>query len=115
MELPVIDFYGFVGIVIPGTLLLVAVEYLFGLKGLNSLLIPDNFGSLGIHLLMAYFVGHLLQGVGNLLEFIYWKLWKGMPTDWPITHQTKNVFQKQFPRFASLLNNRNPKVIPRKR
>ena len=52
---------------------------------LKSLLLPDNLGSATVYLVLAYAVGHLVQGLGNLFESGYWKLWKGMPTDWPFS------------------------------
>ena len=109
MELPAINFYGLVGIVLPGTLLLVSAQYVLGLKGLDSLLIPDNFGNLGVHLLIAYFVGHLLQGVGNFLESFYWKFWKGMPTDWPVTRSAKNYFPNAISQVCKLTDQKEPK------
>lgn len=52
---------------------------------LRPLLLPDNLGSAMVYLVLAYAVGHLVQGLGNLFESGYWKLWMGMPTDWPFT------------------------------
>lgn len=53
---------------------------------LKPLLLPDNLGSATVYLILAYAVGHLLQGLGNLFENGYWRIWNGVPTDWPYSH-----------------------------
>jgi hypothetical protein len=86
------DFYEFVAIIIPGSAFLVGIGYLFGVEKLDALLKPQTFGGLGVHLVLAYVTGHLLQGIGNGIESIYWRAWKGMPTDWPITRPGGSSF-----------------------
>jgi hypothetical protein len=85
----VVDFYEFVSLIVPGSALLVVVGYMFDVRGISSLLAPQDFGSLGIHLILAYITGHLLQAIGGFLEALYWKAWKGMPSDWPISRSQK--------------------------
>jgi hypothetical protein len=80
-----VDFYEFVSLIVPGSALLVVVGYVFDIREMGDLLAPQDFGSLGIHLILAYITGHLLQAVGCFLEALYWKAWKGMPSDWPIS------------------------------
>ena len=94
IELPAIDFYGFVGVIVPGTILLVSVSLLFKNKELESLLAPENIGGLGIHLILAYIFGHLLQSIGNIIESVYWGLWQGMPTDWPVSKSRNRKFSQ---------------------
>lgn len=77
------DFYEFTGILVPGALTLAILGLLLPgippmLQGVGSI----SVGSLGIFVLLAYAAGHLIQGVGNLVESIFWKLQGGMPTDW---------------------------------
>lgn len=96
------DFYEFVGILVPGSVLLVAIGYLFDIGSLNFLLAPDSFGGLGVHVLIAYVIGHLLQAVGNVFEGIYWKAWAGMPTDWPVTKPETNKFPTAIESVVSL-------------
>ena len=92
MKLRAIDFYEFVGIVVPGSVLLVSVGYLLSAAKLAALLAPEAFGSFGVHVILAYVVGHLLQGLGNVIESLYWRAWKGMPTDWPVTSPANPQF-----------------------
>ena len=86
------DFYEFVGILLPGAMLLMAVGYTFNIDLLSSVLIPTSFGGLGAHVLIAYVAGHLLQAVGHSFDSVYWRIWKGMPTDWPITRTESNRY-----------------------
>lgn len=76
------DFYEFTGILVPGATVLAGV----------LLLVPDfikpesikdvSVGGLGLFIVVAYVLGHLVQAVGNGVESVWWKLWGGMPTDW---------------------------------
>lgn len=94
------NFYEFVGILIPGVLLFVGIGFFLpDNTALQPLLLPDNLGSATVHLMLAYAAGHLVQGLGNAFESGYWKLWKGVPTDWP--------FRRPSPQFPA----RNKELI----
>lgn len=84
-KIPAFGVYDFMGNIVPGTVTLVLLGLLFDLSPFQSILAPDNFGSLGVHVILAYFIGHLVQFGGNLFEQAYWRLWSGMPTDWPFS------------------------------
>jgi hypothetical protein len=75
-------FYEQVGIVIPGSVFLVGLLFYF--PALNALMAKDGvtLGQFGIFLLLSYASGHLLAAVGNALEWLFWKVAGGMPTDW---------------------------------
>lgn len=72
--------------------MLIGIGLLFDLGSANILLIPNGVGILGAHLLAVYVLGHLVQAVGNIIEIVYWRPWKGMPTAWPITRTERNRF-----------------------
>lgn len=79
------DFYEFAGVIAPGVVVLLAAaliwpDYLGSIQKLDVTL-----GGFGLALLIAYVAGHLLQGVGNLLEEGWWKVMGGWPSDWPRT------------------------------
>jgi hypothetical protein len=76
------DFYEFTGILVPGATALAGS--LFLLPDLLRLeFIKDlSVGGLGLFVILAYVLGHLVQAVGNGVEWGWWKLWGGMPTDW---------------------------------
>jgi hypothetical protein len=76
------DFYEFTGILAPGSLFLAGVVYLW-----PDALRLDTFkdisvGGLGVFVLLAYACGHLIQAVGNVVEWAWWKLFGGLPSDW---------------------------------
>lgn len=75
------DAYEMIGIVTPGTVaaLLLTLEWpeLRALVGADGLTVGD----LGLFVLVAFVLGHLVQGLGNLLEMLFWAP-KGMPTAW---------------------------------
>lgn len=77
------DFYEFVGVIVPGTAVLIGTalcipavkEFVFA----NDL----SIGEAALSLIVAYGLGQLTAAVGNLIETLWWKAWGGMPTDWP--------------------------------
>lgn len=76
------DFYEFTGILAPGGVLVSGI--LLIIPDANTLLESNgiSFGEFGLLLLVAYAFGHLIQSVGNAVEWAWWKLFGGMPTDW---------------------------------
>lgn len=77
-----LDFYEFVGILLPGVVLLAVAGLAF--PEVKAELVGRNLsaGDFGLASLIAYVLGHLVQAVGNGLETVWWKIWGGMPTDW---------------------------------
>jgi hypothetical protein len=75
------DAYEIIGVITPGTVvaLMLAMEWpafrsLLGDKGLSV-------GDVGLFVLVAYVLGHLIQAVGNVVEAIVW-FPSGLPTNW---------------------------------
>ena len=83
----VLTFYDFVGVIIPGSLLLIGLGLFFDLGKLAEIAIPRDAGLVTAHLVLAYVAGQLLQALSNWLELLYWRFWKGRPTDWPLTRE----------------------------
>src|SRR6266851_348014 len=75
-------FYEQVGIVIPGSVVLVGLLFYF--PALNALMAKDGvtLGQFGIFLLLSYAAGHVVAAVGNVVENIVWRVAGGMPSDW---------------------------------
>jgi len=78
------SFYEFVGIISPGTIIIIVFMQLFpgvlkviDLEGLS-------IGEFGVFVIIAYTIGHLLQFLGNVIEKIWWCFFGGMPTNWVI-------------------------------
>lgn len=85
------DFYEFVGLIVPGVLVLVGTGVLWPGSTVSGILLPTTTAAIVINLVSAYAVGHLVQAVANLLESLYWRSWGGMPTDWTITRPERAV------------------------
>jgi hypothetical protein len=79
------DFYEFTGVIAPGAVFLFGVAILFPEFGKQLQGQDFTVGSLGLFLVLAYVAGHLVQALGNALEWTWWKLWGGWPTGWPRT------------------------------
>lgn len=77
-----LDFYEFTGVLLPGAIVMAALVLLFPGWGLPTLVKDVSVGGLGIFMVLAYAVGHLVQAVGNVIEAAWWKCWGGMPTNW---------------------------------
>jgi len=76
------DFYEFAGILVPGTVTLTGISIIIARVGKLFASGSISVGGLGLFLILAYAAGHLVQALGNLIEWAWWKLCGGMPTDW---------------------------------
>jgi hypothetical protein len=79
-----LTFYEQVGIVIPGAVLLAGLLFLF--PTLNAFVPKEGvtLGQFGIFLLLSYAAGHLVAAIGNVLEWLAWKPFGGMPSQWVV-------------------------------
>lgn len=75
------DPYEFTGILLPGSIFLLALSVLYPEVGGFFLSKGVNMGEFGLFVIIAYAAGHVIQAGGNFLEFLWWKR-GGMPTDW---------------------------------
>jgi hypothetical protein len=78
------DFYEFAGLIVPGVLIMIGGGALWPDSSIAEVLLPTTTGAALINIVTAYGVGHMIQAIANLLESLYWRRWKGMPTDWVI-------------------------------
>jgi len=74
-------FYEYAGIIIPGAVLGAGILWLTP-EG-RALITHEgfSFGALGLFVILAYALGQLVQGVGNGIEWAWWKAWGGRPTE----------------------------------
>jgi len=92
------DFYEFTGVLMPGAVTLYGISRLFP-EQVQFLSDKDvSVGSLGLFVVLAYAGGHMLQGLGNVVEQAYWRLYGGMPTDWVRGSWWSQVVWKGNPR-----------------
>jgi hypothetical protein len=98
------DFYEFAGIVAPGTVVVTGVAVLH--PPLKQVVGDQNLslGEFGIFVVLAYVAGHLVQAVGNLVEWGWWKLWGGWPSDWIGRREGDLLNQAQFERLEAAID-----------
>ncbi|MFH1114198.1 MAG: hypothetical protein V1792_09780 [Pseudomonadota bacterium] len=90
------DFYEFACMLGPGAIVLACFAVLY--PGFSEVLLSKNLGAgnLGVFLILAYMAGSLVQAGGNLLEWLWWGSWGGMPTDWVRTGRRKPLSEAQI-------------------
>ncbi len=74
-------FYEYAGIIIPGAVLGAGILWL---TPEGRVLITHeglSFGALGLFVILAYALGQLVQGIGNGIEWAWWKALGGRPTE----------------------------------
>lgn len=96
------DPYEYIGVIVPGSVAIFGAMYLY--PDVKALFGGDdiNVGGLGLFLIASLVVGHLIQGVGNLLEMGWWRLRGGMPSDWLLQDNQKLVSDTQKQRILDL-------------
>lgn len=82
MSLRQFDFYEFVGVLAPGTTVIVATAMIFPDQVAPVLKTGLSLGDLGVVVIIAYVVGHLTQAIGNGIECVWWCAWRGWSSDW---------------------------------
>lgn len=97
------DQYEFAGILAPGTVALVGAAFVFpAVAGdLTSLIGP---GAIIIFLILAYVAGHLVQAVGNALEYTWRLATGGRPSDWPRQGKAGIISAEQAERLNKIIN-----------
>jgi hypothetical protein len=98
------DFYEFAGVIVPGAVVLMAGLVAWPDQGRDVKLLELSAGALGLLLIAAYVVGQLLQAVGNLLETVWWKLWGGWPSSWPVTNRGNLLAEAQRAKLQELIH-----------
>ena len=84
MTLKELSFYEQAALLVPGTVALFGLLILF--PELRPLFIENGItvGGLGLFLVIAYALGHLIAAGGNLLEALVWWPCGGMPSSWVV-------------------------------
>ena len=111
------DLYEFVGIIIPGFLALFSCS--ISIPEVKNFIWSKDISAslLGIVILLSYPAGQIVQLLGNILEKIWWKFWKGMPSNWVIQEKPKLLSKEQIvqleTKVSSMLGgNRDLSSIP---
>jgi hypothetical protein len=100
------NYYEFVGVLIPGVVLLYGISLIFA--EISPALFVQNLsiGGFGLFFVLAFAFGHLAHALGNSLEYVWWKICGGMPTDWIRTGKFDFLGQKTREAIESRVRNR---------
>jgi hypothetical protein len=74
------DFHEYAGFIIPGAVLTLGILLFFPDARAPFTKDGITFGELGLFVVVAYAAGQLVQGIGNLIEWLWWKPWGGIPS-----------------------------------
>jgi hypothetical protein len=96
-----LSFYEFVGILVPGCTFLYGLNLVLRMAGKEPFVDFDKIGEAIVFLVVCYGIGHFVQALGNIYEWIIWKVYGGMPTQWL---KKKNSFGKHL--FSQPFNQR---------
>src|SRR5262245_47565209 len=90
------DFYEFAGVLAPGVVVMYGLARIY--PGLGILVHDEKvgFGELGLLLILAYVAGDLLQSLGNLIEWRWWRCAGGWPSDWVRTRKWNIIAAAQW-------------------
>jgi hypothetical protein len=96
-----LNFYEFAGLVAPGGVTLFGIALLFPTA--RGILFGNNLsvGEFGLFTILAFVAGHLVQGIGDVIEWFWWKAWGGMPTDWVRTGKHELIASQQRQALAT--------------
>lgn len=75
------DFYEFAGVLAPGIVIVYGLSRIYPELGLILSSKEVSFGEFGLLLILAYVAGHLIQSLGNFIEWIWWKACGGWPSE----------------------------------
>lgn len=90
------DFYEFTGVLAPGAVVVYGLARIYPDLGIIARDEKISFGELGLLLILAYVVGHLIQAFGNVIESIWWKCNGGWPSDWVRTNKRDIIAKAQW-------------------
>jgi hypothetical protein len=76
------DFYEFTSILVPGALLIVGCLPLYPDAAAFYTASGISLGGFGVLVIIAYAAGHIVQGIGNAIEGVFWWFFSGKPSDW---------------------------------
>lgn len=96
------DPYEYIGVIVPGSVAIFGAMYLY--PDVKALFGADDFnvGGLGLFLIASLVVGHLIQGIGNVMEMTWWRAHGGMPSDWILKDKQKLISETQKQRVLDL-------------
>jgi hypothetical protein len=76
------DYYEFAGLLAPGAL--ISIYLIWKYPDLDRLFTGKDLalGDFGLFIVIAFILGHIIQGLGNVFEKRWWAMFGGMPSLW---------------------------------
>ncbi len=106
------DAYEYVGVIAPGAVAIAAGAILFPevreLTGGSDI----SVGDLGLFVILSYVAGHLLQAVGSGVEWLVWRPFGGMPTQWVLISTQSLIAPEQRTKLFELVGRSYPDFDP---
>lgn len=96
-----LDAYEIIGVVAPGSIVVFAGLFFF--PEMRHFLVADGLtaGGLGLFVILSFVAGHLLQALGNVLEWCLWLPFGGMPSHWVAHSDSKLLSINQMERLQT--------------
>lgn len=88
--------YDILGLITPGALFLalISTNFVKSYKEISDL----SIGGLGLISILCFVTGHIIQAVGNLIEWVYFRFW-GKPTDKILKKRSQFLSPEQIGAF----------------
>jgi len=102
--------YEYIGVIAPGAVVVFAVTLVS--PELKQFLVDGGttLGGLGLFLILSFIAGHLLQGLGNWFENIFWKCFGGMPSNWVKRGNQKILANEQRKLLTQKVSELHPEI-----
>lgn len=94
------DPYEYVGLIAPGTVVAVGLVLQLSHTPIVTLSKDFSLGSFGVFLICAFVLGHIVQGVGNVVESAMFWLTGGLPTNKVLNSNSELLSPIQRSRLA---------------
>lgn len=106
------DAYEYAGVIAPGAIAIFAAALIY--PDIRQLTIGTEatIGGLGMFVLMSYVFGHLLQGAGNVIEWLIWLPFGGMPTQWVLKQSQSLIAPVQRDKLLGKVKKRHEDFDP---
>lgn len=98
------DAYEFIAVIAPGSVL-VAVLMLLWPEARGFLADKSvSIGDLGVAVIAAFVIGHMVQALGAAIEWVFWKPFGGRPTEWVLKPSWKLIDDEQRTRLTAAVS-----------
>lgn len=99
--------YEYIGVIAPGAVLSLGLIVLW--PETKNIFFNNDFtvGELGLFVIIAYVVGHLLQSIGNLVEKVLWCFFGEMPTNWVLNEKQNLISSQQRAQLESIIKQKH--------